>query len=173
MRHRSITMTAIWLAVLFVIPLLSIAGRSVQLTLYQIIPLQSIAFSIYFILAGLVCVYLCLLLKAGGKQDIWHLLWLIALSFFLYGDLHFVEKIHVILFGLFGFFSQHIFRLKNALIACVMISFFDELLQYFLVIRVGDWRDVRLNLFSSLLGLFLAFLLLNNRDKKIDPSDVK
>ncbi len=159
-------LTCLWTITFLSIPLLSIVGRQIQLAVYDSVPLGYISFSIHFVLVGLVCVYLVLLMRAGAGYDVWHLLWLAVLSYFLYGELHFVEKIHMALFGSFGFFSYQLFKRHLAVVVCIGLSVLDELLQYFLVIRVGDWRDVRLNLFSSFLGLFLAYLLLKNRGKK-------
>ncbi len=80
--------------------------------------------------------------------------------------LPFVEKIHIALFGLFGFLSLKVFEQRVAALLCVSISIFDELLQHFLAARVGDWRDVWLNLFSASLGMFLAFLLMESKSDK-------
>ncbi len=163
----------LWLGTLLAIPLLSITGRSVQLAAFASVPLPVIAFTINTFLVAFALVYLVLLLRVGGRYDALHLLWLAALSFFLYGNLPFVEKIHVALFGLFGFFSYQIFSPHIAVIISVSLSFLDELLQYFLVSRVGDWRDVRLNLFSAFLGVFLAYLLMKNQPDRQEASEKK
>jgi len=72
-----------------------------------------------------------------------------------------VEKIHIALFGLFDFLSHKLFGLKTSLVIGLSIACLDELLQHYLAGRVGDWRDVQLNLFSVSLGIFLGLLLVS------------
>ncbi len=158
-----------WAVSLLAIPLLSIFGRPLQLALYESVSLSLLSFCVYSLLAACVLSYLVLLQRAGGFVDSWHLLWLAGLTWYCYGNLHFVEKIHLLLFGTFGFLSYLLFSRKTALLAGISLSLLDELLQYFLASRVGDWRDVRLNLFSVFLGMFLAFLLQKNCNKEQIP----
>jgi len=60
-----------------------------------------------------------------------------VLAVLFYESLPFVEKIHIAIFGLFGFLSQKLFEQKVAALVCIGISGLDELLQYFLAARVG------------------------------------
>ncbi len=152
-------MWCLWIVSLLLIPLLSIFGRGLQLALYKSVPLSFLACCVYSLFAVSLLCYLLLLRRAGRLSDSWQLLWLAGLTWYCYGDLHFVEKIHLLLFGMFGFFSYLLFTWKTALFTGFALSLLDEFLQYLLAARVGDWRDVRLNLFSVCIGLFLASLL--------------
>ncbi len=160
----------LWALSLFCIPLLSFFGRSLQFCTYQYFSLEQLGIALALVMAGLISVFFIALFKSGGKHYLWHLLWVGALSYLLYNSLPFVEKIHIALFGLFGFFSQRLFRQRMAIAACIGISFLDELLQHFLAARVGDWRDVWLNLFSASLGMLLAFFLLEGSGGQSEKS---
>jgi VanZ family protein len=83
-------------------------------------------------------------------------------------SLPFAEKIHIAVFSMFGFLSQMIFEQKLVAFFCIIVSGLDELFQHFLVIRVGDWRDGWLNLFSAAFGMFLAFLLFKSNSQQTD-----
>jgi len=148
-----------WLLSLLAIPLLSLFGRPLQLRIIQNVSAETLLLSLTLVFAIMVCIYGVALFQTGITPYSYHLLWVAALALFFYLHLPFVEKIHIALFGLFGFMSQKLFTQKVAAVLSVAISFLDELFQYFLAARVGDWRDVWLNLFSASLGMFLAFLL--------------
>ena len=64
-----------------------------------------------------------------------------------------VERLHFIIFGLFGFFSARLFTPPYAASFCLLMGAGDELLQYFLPSRVGDLRDVGFNLIAATFGL--------------------
>ena len=64
-----------------------------------------------------------------------------------------VERLHFIIFGLFGFFSARLFTPPFAASFCLLMGAGDELLQYFLPSRVGDLRDVGFNLIAATFGL--------------------
>ncbi|MDX2470225.1 MAG: VanZ family protein [SAR324 cluster bacterium] len=68
-----------------------------------------------------------------------------------------VERLHFIIFGLFGFFSARLFQPPYALGFCVTLGAGDELLQYFLPSRVGDLRDVGFNLVAASFGLLIFY----------------
>lgn len=148
-----------WLLLLLCIPLLSFYGRLLQLNIMKRLSTEVLTLGLGGILGSITIVLLIFLLKKGRNPFLFHLVWVAPLAFFLYASLPFVEKVHIALFGLFGFLSQRIFEQKMTAILCVAVSFLDELFQHFLVARVGDWRDVWLNVFSVSLGMFLAFLL--------------
>ena len=154
-----------WFLSLFSIPLLSFYGRPLQLSIIRHVSPESLNLWLGLILTGVVLVYGAALLKIGANSYRYHLLWVGALALLFYANLPFVEKIHIALFGLFGFLTQRLFEQRLAALFCIAVSFLDELFQHFLVARVGDWRDVWLNLFSASLGMFLAFLLFESRCK--------
>ena len=158
----------LWFLSLCFIPLLSVFGRSLQLYILNHYSIKSLGVYLGVILLAVVAVYCVALLRAGVNSYCYHLIWVAALAVLFYASLPFVEKLHIAIFGMFGFLSQKIFEQKIAAFFCVAVSGLDELLQYFLVVRVGDWRDVWLNLFSAALGMFLAFLLSESKHKQID-----
>ena len=161
-----------WLLSLFFIPLLSVYGRSLQLYILNHYSTKTLSVYLGLILLGVVAVYCVALFRAGGNSYGFHLIWVAALVVLFYASLPFVEKLHIAIFGMFGFLSQKIFEQKLAAFFCVAVSGLDELLQYFLVVRVGDWRDVWLNLFSTALGMFLAFLLIEGKPKQLDKDSI-
>ena len=67
------------------------------------------------------------------------------------------ERMHFITFGIFGFFSKRLLPLCLALIAIVGWSSFDELFQAWLPDRVGDPRDVVMNIIAGVIGLGFAW----------------
>ena len=161
----------VWFLSFLCIPLLSFYGRSLQLSIISRFSMETLGLYLSVILSGVVLVFLITLFKSGLDNYTYHLIWVGGLSVLLYTHLPFVEKIHVALFGLFGFLSQRIFEQKMAAFLCIAIAGLDELLQYFLVVRVGDWRDVWLNLFSAALGMLLAFMLFDsNRGRAVKAS---
>ena len=155
-----------WLVSLLSIPLLSFCGRPLQLLVIKSVSPEILLLLLGLIFIGIILIYGIALLRAGRNPYCYHLLWVVALALFFYMHLPFVEKIHIALFGLFGFLSLKVFEQRVAALLCVSISIFDELLQHFLAARVGDWRDVWLNLFSASLGMFLAFLLMESKSDK-------
>jgi hypothetical protein len=155
----------LWLFSLCCIPLLSLYGRSLQLYILNHYSTKTLVLYLGLILLGVVPVYCAALLRAGLTSRAYHLLWIASLAVLLYTSLPFAEKIHIAIFGMFGFLSLIVFEQKIAAFLCVAVSGLDELLQHFLVVRVGDWRDVWLNLFSAALGMFLAFLILEGNSK--------
>ena len=67
------------------------------------------------------------------------------------------ERLHFITIGLFGFFSKRLFPLWLAILAIVVLSAGDELFQAWLPDRVGDWRDVGINIIAGIIGLGFAW----------------
>ncbi len=152
-----------WIFSLLSIPLLSFYGRSLQGSIIGHFSPESLQFYLALSFTGVICAYGIVLLRANVNPYRYHLLWVAALALFFYISLPFVEKIHIGLFGLFGFLSQRNFEQIAAALFSVAVSFLDELFQHFLAARVGDWRDVWLNLFSASLGMFLAYLIFEER----------
>lgn len=67
------------------------------------------------------------------------------------------ERVHFIVFGLFGFVSMVVFPPRVAWVVCLAMAGGDELLQWWLPDRVGDWRDVAVNSVAGVGGLMLAW----------------
>ena len=156
----------VWLLSLLCIPLFSFYGRSLQFHITSQYSTESLSLYLGVMLSSVVIVFCVSLIRSGLDLYCCHLIWVAVLSLLLYAHLPFVEKIHVALFGMFGFLSQRMFDQRVAALLCVGIAGLDELLQHFLVTRVGDWRDVWLNLFSASLGMLLGFFLFDSRSRK-------
>ena len=170
-RHRGILLFA-WSLTLLFIPLLSYYGRSLQITLLSHFTGETLGQYLGILLACIITGYAIILFRSGLHPHVYHLLWIAVLLFLLYRHILYVEIVHIAIFGLFGFLARWLFNLKVTISCCVLASISDEIFQYFLANRVGDVRDVGINLFSSFLGLFLAFLLLESeRRKRADGRD--
>ncbi len=165
LQNKSLLLSA-WLITLLCIPLFSFFGRTLQLYLLSQVSGETLGKYMGFLLAGFIVGYGITLLRSGLHPHVWHLLWIVVLLFFLFRNIPYVEKVHVVIFGLLGFLSQKLFTAKASFIICASLSLLDEVFQYFLPNRVGDIRDVGINLFSAILGLFLAFLLMESRRRK-------
>ena len=63
-----------------------------------------------------------------------------------------VQRLHFVTFGLFGFFSKRLFSVWLALLAILIGSAGDELFQVWLSSRVGDLRDVGINIIAGSTG---------------------
>ena len=156
----------LWLLTLVAIPLLSIYGRTLEHNLLAQISREIFALWMAIIFTGAVIAYLITLFHSRPDARAWHLLWVGTLCLYLYQDLPDVEKIHVVLFGTLGFLCRKLFQLPWALLGCAIISLGDEVLQHFLADRVGDIRDVGINLFSACLGIFLSSILTPKKNRK-------
>lgn len=165
---------SVWLITLLLIPLLSFYGRSLQLFLLSNFSEGTLGLSLGLLMAGIISGYTIHLVKSGLHPHVYHLLWITILLLLLFQHIHDVEKVHIAIFGLFGFLSRRLFSLRITITFCIFVSLVDEIFQHFLANRVGDFRDVGINIFSSFLGLFLAFLLLEgkrrNHSRKKDQS---
>ncbi len=148
-----------WLLSLFSIPLFSFYGRPLQLHIMNRFSPEELSLWLGLFFGTVLTVMFLALLREAKSPYVYHFAWVVPLLILLYFSLPFVEKIHIVLFGLFGFLTQKLFCRKTAVAACVSISFLDELFQYFLADRVGDWRDVGLNVFSAFLGMLFALIL--------------
>jgi len=67
------------------------------------------------------------------------------------------ERLHFATFGLFGFFSKRLFPTWLAILVILVLSSGDELFQAWLPDRVGDWRDVGINITAGIIGLGFAW----------------
>lgn len=68
------------------------------------------------------------------------------------------ERLHFVVFGLFGFLSKRLHPIGLTIIIILTWSGGDELFQGWLADRVGDWRDVGMNIIASTMGISIAFL---------------
>lgn len=68
------------------------------------------------------------------------------------------ERLHFLTFGIFGALSILLFSPRLAFIVCLLGSAGDEVLQFYLPDRVGDWRDVAMNSLASLGAAYFVYL---------------
>ncbi len=149
-----------WFSLLVLIICLSVFGRSLQTSSKQWLPDSNLA-AAFIAVTSLLCV---LSMHWASKKQVariyWQLLWLIPLFVIYPLTLPIVEeRLHFILFGSFGFASLLLFRPVWGLMVCCLMAGGDELLQWFLPTRVGDWRDVGFNLLAGLGGAAFALLV--------------
>jgi hypothetical protein len=148
----------IWWANLLTIPLLSLTGRSLQQWLLALFS-REFAAALVFIPMLLLTLSALVWLRRISPQWGWHLLWLALLFIVLPLALdRFEERIHFLLFGLFGFTSMRLYPPLSALMWVYVLAGGDELLQWLLPQRVGDWHDVYINLLAGSGGLLLAYV---------------
>lgn len=128
------------------------------------------------IMAGLVLVLIKI--KITWKQ------WALALIVFcLYGyGLRILkipeERIHLLEYGLLSFLVfrvypsdwSSIFRYWQTFLTVSFIGTLDEIIQYFIPARVGDVRDILLNIISGLLGLVLTAIFAQKTAKNLPNS---
>ena len=69
-----------------------------------------------------------------------------------------IEWLHFILFGAFGLLATRVWRPAAAVVICLSMSVGDEIFQWFLPDRVGDLRDVAMNIAACLLGAAVALI---------------
>lgn len=66
------------------------------------------------------------------------------------------EKMHLLLFGAFGFLTLRLFGILRGVLICLTVAGIDELVQGIVPNRVADWHDVTLNSASALAGAVLG-----------------
>lgn len=148
---------AIWLLLLGVIPLLSIYGRPLQAFTQEHLSTALLAWAIAVPTLLLVVTTLLYQVRRYGYRRLWHLAWALALFGLLPLTLPaVVERLHFLVFGAFGLVTGRTFSGKTGVLLGSAAAGLDELLQWTLPDRVGDWRDVGFNLLAVLGGLLLA-----------------
>lgn len=73
------------------------------------------------------------------------------------------ETLHIVKYGGLGFLAQALVHMqgvsnRQAIAFVIAISIFDEVIQHFLPYRVGDLRDVGLNIVSGLWGASIILI---------------
>ena len=155
-----------WVLLLFFIPLLSIQGRDLQGWVIKSLGYPLTACLIFVLLALAIGMTLRVAHRRECQVPIPHLLWFLTL--FLGAPLlldRVEERLHFLVFGTFGALSMLIYQPRTAVILCLAVAGGDELLQYFLPDRVGDWRDVGVNTLASIAAtLFIWLVIIRNRE---------
>lgn len=131
----------------------------------------------------LIAVMACLMVMLVKIKPTWKQ-WVLALSIFcLYGyGLKILnipeERIHLLEYGLLSFLVLKMYLTDRPSILLywqtfLTVSFIgtlDEIIQYFIPIRVGDVRDIILNIVSGLLGLLLVAIFSHKSAKNLSKS---
>lgn len=147
-----------WLLTVLSIVLLSVFGRKLQSAIVSRIDIIWVAAAVFIILF----LTLLLLLKNRANNGIKKRVLLIS-SLLLVGGgaaLYFeylvpVEAVHFLVFSYLGWLSAAVFGPIAGIGAVVSIAVGDEILQYFLPDRVGDFHDIAVNLVSGLTGILI------------------
>jgi hypothetical protein len=148
-----------WLLLLTSVPLLSLYGRDLQQLVAQYYSSRQLGWLIGAMLLLLTLAALAYLRHYNPTRGWRHALWIVPLFIIAPWFLSIVEeRVHFILFGLFGFFTLLLFPARRAYALCLLLGVADESLQWALPDRVGDWRDVGLNLLAAWGGASLALV---------------
>lgn len=159
-----VSLIVAWVISLVCIPLLSINGRSLQAYISSHYSSQQLAIILGTILLLLSLKAVLFQIKNHGLQRLWHLLWFIPLFVvFPYFIPIVEERLHFIVFGLYGYLSMLVLPGFTAYIACLLLGVGDELLQWALPDRVGDWRDIQFNLLAAFAAARFAQLSLKSK----------
>ena len=146
-----------WLFLLIFIPLLSYSGRSLQHLLNLIIPANKLAILLFLLLSILVLMAGRWLYKSNPSKlwltQIWFVPLFIVVPLLLPMA---IERVHFIVFGLFGFVSLRLWSRMPGLLICGFMAGMDELFQWWLPDRVGDLRDVIINILAVYGGALFA-----------------
>ena len=140
---------------LVLIPTLSIFGRELQ-SVVSNNNFNDIAE--YVIAAALIITSLLVVVVRPSGPFNWPLTIVAMIVFVMipYQLDRYEERLHFICFGLLGFSAYRAFGIKLAMMLSCSAGMGDEVLQYFLPSRVGDWRDVVMNCFAGLSAALLA-----------------
>lgn len=88
-----------------------------------------------------------------------------------------VERVHLVQFGLLGALFERAFRARHGnallpvltLLAVGLAGVFDEWVQWLTPVRVGDGRDVLLNLWAGVIGYLIGVALSSERGRLRRP----
>jgi hypothetical protein len=161
---------AAWLATAIMIPLLSAFGRPLQNWAYEHIGNTTSTWIISLLLITLGVMAVRWLAKQELNSSFYILIMVTVIIVLLFVAIisylpRSEERLHFFTFGLFGFFSKRLLPTWVALLSIAIWSGADELFQAWLPDRVGDWRDVGMNLTASLLGASIAFIGIKFKSK--------
>ncbi len=150
-----------WLFLLVTIPSMSVWGRPLLGALRSLMSIEWLALLMFLATLTALASGISWVRRNGGGFRTGLLLsaWVIPLFLLLPLTLPVVEeRLHFLLFGGLGFFSMLLFSTPVALAVAVLGAGLDELLQWTLPDRVGDWRDVGFNTVAALGGVTAAWL---------------
>ncbi len=155
---RFVSVKTAWLIILGVIPVLSIFGRPLQRMIVQKISWGELTVLFLAISIGLLGLLVLYVRKQEVNRKWVHLAWAAAVFIVIPLMLPTVaERLHFIVFGVFGYLSFRSWGLPRAILICLSIGLLDELLQWWLPDRYGDWRDVGFNWLACIAGCLLGY----------------
>ena len=148
-----------WIFVGALIPVMSFYGRPLQRFISDRLDGGDLAPVMGGALVVAAGASLAWMARRRSKKVLWHGLWLLAAMLVITKLLpNATEWFHFILFGLFGLLATRLWRAAAAVAICLAVSGGDELLQWVLPDRVGDLRDVAMNIAACLLGAAVALI---------------
>lgn len=156
-----------WLLTVAMILLLSVFGRSLQFWVAETIGYGLAAWILGISMLVMIGLPVSRILIDNERPPWMHLVWFIPLFLIAPFLLERVEeRMHFLTFGLFGALSMALFAPRYALIICLLGAAGDELLQFYLPDRVGDWRDVAFNALASFgAAMFFHTAVLSRRNR--------
>jgi len=146
-----------WLFLLAFIPLLSYSGRSLQNILNQIITEDDLGLLLVILMVAIVLIA-GRWLNQKNPSKLWRTqFWFVPLFVIIPLMLPItIERVHFIVFGIFGFVSLLLWNRVPGLIICGLMAGMDEVFQWWLPDRVGDLRDVLINMIAVYGGAMFA-----------------
>ena len=148
-----------WIFVGALIPVMSVFGRAIQHFISD--RLDGGEFTLF--MAGALIVAsgasVAWIARRRSKRALWHGLWLLFAVLVITQMLpNATEWFHFIMFGSFGLLACRLWRPAAGILICLSVSSGDEILQWYLPDRVGDLRDVAMNIAACLLGAAVALI---------------
>ncbi len=148
-----------WIFVGALIPVMSFFGRPLQRFISDRLDGGDLAPVMGGALVVAAGASLAWMARRRSKKVLWHGLWLVAVMLVITQLVpNATEWFHFVLFGLFGLLTTRLWRAAAAVAICLAVSGGDELLQWVLPDRVGDLRDVAMNIAACLLGAAVALI---------------
>jgi thiol:disulfide interchange protein len=148
----------LWVTILLLIILISIFGRKLQYLVQSFTSLNTVGMVISALLVLAVALWLVWGARLLPRTLSYSLAGVVLLVIFLtYNINRPEEKLHLLLFGIWGFLTLRLFGLGYALLICLSVAGLDEGLQHMVPDRVADWRDVGMNAGSAVAGVILGW----------------
>ena len=148
-----------WIVVGALIPVMSFFGRPIQQFISHRLDGGAMSLVMGAALVIAAGASLAWMTRRRSKKVLWHGLWMLAVMIVITQLLpNAVEWFHFLLFGMFGLLATRLWRPAAAVAICLVVSGGDELFQWVLPDRVGDWRDVAMNIAACLLGAAVALI---------------
>jgi uncharacterized membrane protein len=153
----------LWISLIAATLFLSTFGRRLQHWVYENFSEVAASWGIGLLLVSGVLLLLRWLRSRLNKQPI-RTLWVLGGALFFGICLVVIlldrpeERLHFVTFGLYGFVTGALFQNRSlfwSALSVLIFSGLDELYQWWLPDRVGDWRDVVMNALAGVVGLSL------------------